>query len=558
MGAATVRRHVLGEDDVAPTPEQLERMRALVREAMEEGALGLGSALIYVPGCFATTDELVALSEVVARYGGIYISHLRSEGDRFVEAVDELLTIARRAGCGAEIFHLKATGQANWPKLDTVIATVEAARAGGLQITADMYTYAASSTGLDATMPPWVREGGHRAWVARLQDPALRARLEQEMGTPSTAWENRLLNVGAENVLLVSFRNPALRPLVGATLAQVAASRGVTPASAAMDLVVEDDSRVGTVYFAMSEDNVRRQIRLPWVSFCSDSPPLAPEGEFLQNGVHPRAYGTFARLLGRYVRDEGLIPLQEAVRAPGRPPRGHPQARPKGPAAPGLRGGRGGLRSRRRPGPRHVRAAPPVRHRRPPRPGERHRGGGGRRAHRRHPGARRPRPGEEDLSFQEHENMKRKKKHGTTGARPGRMRGRERREEHGYARTVWSAPPEEHALSRVPSAGGGRQGAARREPPRQRVSAQGEPDPARQRRRPQATARCPRPLAAVEVRALRAPLAAAALRAAPAHKRIAVPASEPGRAAHIVALRAPAHRPAGPRAYSSLLAGRPS
>ncbi len=314
VGAATVRRHVLGEDNVAPTPEQLERMRALVREAMEEGALGLGSALIYVPGCFATTDELVALSEVVARYGGIYISHLRSEGDRFVEAVDELLSIARRAGCGAEIFHLKATGQANWPKLDTVIATVEAARAAGLQITADMYTYAASSTGLDATMPPWVREGGHRAWVARLQDPALRARLEQEMRTPSTAWENRLLNVGAENVLLVGFRNPALRPLVGATLAQVAASRGVTPASAAMDLVVEDDSRVGAVYFAMSEDNVRRQIRLPWVSFCSDSPPLAPEGEFLQNGVHPRAYGTFARLLGRYVRDEGLIPLQEAVR----------------------------------------------------------------------------------------------------------------------------------------------------------------------------------------------------------------------------------------------------
>jgi N-acyl-D-amino-acid deacylase len=299
---------------VAPTPEQLERMRALVREAMEEGALGLGSALIYVPGCFASTAELVALSEVVARYGGIYISHLRSEGERFVEAVDELLTIARRAGCGAEIFHLKATGQANWSKLDTVIAKVEAARAAGLQITADMYTYAASSTGLDATMPPWVREGGHRAWVTRLQDPALRARLEQEMGTPSADWENRLLNVGPENVLLVSFRNPALRPLVGTTLAQVAASRGVTPATAAMDLVVEDDSRVGTVYFAMSEDNVRRQIRLPWVSFCSDSPPLAPEGEFLQNGVHPRAYGTFARLLGRYVRDEQLIPLEEAVR----------------------------------------------------------------------------------------------------------------------------------------------------------------------------------------------------------------------------------------------------
>jgi N-acyl-D-amino-acid deacylase len=314
VGAATVRRHVLGEDDVTPTPEQLERMCALVRQAMEEGAMGLGSALIYVPGCFASTDELTTLSEVVAAYGGMYISHLRSEGERFVEAVDELLTIARRAGCAAEIFHFKATGRANWHKLDTAIRMVEDARAAGLQITADMYTYAASSTGLDATMPPWVREGGHRAWVGRLHDPAVRARLKQEMTTPSAAWENRLLNVGAENVMVVSFRNPALRPLTGKTLAQVAALRGTSPAEAAMDLVVEDDSRVGTVYFAMSEENVRKEIQLPWVSFCSDSPPLAPEGGFVQNGVHPRAYGTFARLLGKYVREERLISLEEAVR----------------------------------------------------------------------------------------------------------------------------------------------------------------------------------------------------------------------------------------------------
>jgi N-acyl-D-amino-acid deacylase len=314
VGAATVRRHVLGEDDVAPTPAQLARMRDLVEEAMREGAVGLGSALIYVPGCFASTEELVTLAEVVGAHGGMYISHLRSEGDRFLEAVDELLTIARRAGCAAEIFHLKAAGKANWGKLEDVIRKVEGARAEGLPITADMYTYAASSTGLDATMPPWVRERGHRAWVERLRDPALRARLGREMTTPTEAWENRFLNVGPENVLLVSFRNPALRPLIGKTLAEAATLRGTTPAEAAMDLVVEDDSRVGAVYFAMSEDNVRRQIRLPWVSFCSDSPPMAAEGEFLADGVHPRAYGTFARLLGRYVREERLIPLEEAVR----------------------------------------------------------------------------------------------------------------------------------------------------------------------------------------------------------------------------------------------------
>ncbi|HEX2035804.1 MAG TPA: D-aminoacylase [Chloroflexota bacterium] len=314
VGAATVRRYVLGEDDVAPDPQQLQQMRRLVQQAMDEGAMGLGSALIYVPGCFASTAELCALSEAVAAAGGMYISHLRSEGDRFEEAVDELLTIAGTAGCAAEIFHLKAAGKANWHKLDRVIRKIEAARAGGLPVTADMYTYAASSTGLDATMPPWVREGGHRAWVQRLRDPAIRARLEQEMTTSTAAWENRLFNVGAEHVLLVGFRNPALRHYTGKTLAQVAELRGTSPAQAAMDLVVEDDSRVGAVYFAMSEENVRRQIRLPWVSFCSDSPPLAAEGEFLNQGVHPRAYGAFARLLAKYVRDEGLIPLEEAVR----------------------------------------------------------------------------------------------------------------------------------------------------------------------------------------------------------------------------------------------------
>jgi N-acyl-D-amino-acid deacylase len=314
VGAATVRRHVLGEDDVAPTAEQLARMQDLVREAMTEGAVGLGSALIYVPGCFAATHELVALSQVIAGFGGTYISHLRSEGARFEEAVEELITVARRAGCAAEIFHLKATGAGNWHKLQTVIERVEAARAEGVRITADVYPYAASSTGLDAVMPPWVREGGHRAWVQRLKDPGIRARLKHEMQTPTDAWENRLLDAGPENVMPVSFRNPALRSLSGKTLAQIAALRGTSPEEAAMDLVVEDDSRVGTVYFLMSEENVRRAIQLPWVSFCSDSGAFSAEGEFLERGVHPRAYGAFARVLGRYVRDERLVTLQEAVR----------------------------------------------------------------------------------------------------------------------------------------------------------------------------------------------------------------------------------------------------
>ena len=314
VGAATVRQHVLGQDDVPPTAEQLAQMRALVRQAMQQGAMGLGSALIYVPGCFATTDELVTLSEEVAAYGGVYISHLRSEGDRFVEAVEELLTIARRAGCAAEIYHLKAVGRDNWPKLDTVIQMVEEARGAGIQVTADMYTYAASSTGLDATMPPWVREGGHRTWVQRLQDPALRPRIKHEMSTPTDEWESRLLTLGPENVMVVGFRNPDLRHLTGKTLAQIAAMRGTSPEEAAMDLVVEDNSRVGTVYFAMSEENVRRQMALPWVSFCSDSPAVAAEGEFLESGIHPRAYGSFARVLGKYVRDERALPLEEAVR----------------------------------------------------------------------------------------------------------------------------------------------------------------------------------------------------------------------------------------------------
>jgi len=315
VGATTVRIHELGHEDRRPTPAELERMRALVRAAMEEGALGVGSSLIYAPAFYADTAELVELAREAARFGGLYISHLRSEGNRFEEAVDEILAIARGAGIRAEIYHLKAAGRENWPKMDRVIAKIEAARRDGVRITADMYTYTAGHTGLDAAMPPWVQEGGHRKWVERLKDPAVRERVRREMSTPTDAWENLYLAAGSpENVLLVGFKNEALKPLTGKTLAEAARLRGKTPEETAMDLVVEDDSRVDTVYFMMSEENVRKQIRLPWVSFGSDAASMAPEGPFLKSRLHPRAYGNFARLLGKYVRDEKVIPLEEAVR----------------------------------------------------------------------------------------------------------------------------------------------------------------------------------------------------------------------------------------------------
>ena len=315
VGATTVRIHEIGYADRPPTPAELQRMRALVRQAMDEGALGVGSSLIYAPAFYAGTDELVALAEEAGRSGGMYISHMRSEGNRLLEAVDELITIARRARVPAEIYHLKAAGRANWGKLDSVIARVERARAEGRRITADMYTYTAGATGLDAAMPPWVQEGGLEAWRRRLQDPAIRARVAREMRTPTTAWENLYLAAGSpENVLLVGFKQDSLKPLTGKTLAAVARMRGMSPEETAMDLVVRDDSRVGTVYFLMSEDNVKREIALPWVSFGSDAGSMTPEGVFLKSSTHPRAYGNFARLLGRYVRDEHAITLQEAIR----------------------------------------------------------------------------------------------------------------------------------------------------------------------------------------------------------------------------------------------------
>jgi N-acyl-D-amino-acid deacylase len=314
VGATTVRIHELGEDDVDPTPEQLLRMRALVRQAMNEGAMGVGSAVMYAPANFAETDELAALMTEAGRCGGMYISHIRSEGDRLLESIDELIEIARRSGAPAEIYHLKMAGRENWDLYEQAIQRIEAARAQGLRITADMYTYPAGATGLDAAMPLWVQAGGRDAWIARLRDPAIRARVAAEMRAPGQGWENLFHGAGAEGMLLAEFDNPALRRYVGRTLADVARERGKSPEETAMDLVVEDGSRVGTIYFLMSEDNVRRQIRLPWVSFGSDAGSIATEPPFLSSNPHPRAYGNFSRLLGRYVRDEHLITLQEAVR----------------------------------------------------------------------------------------------------------------------------------------------------------------------------------------------------------------------------------------------------
>ncbi|OHD07293.1 MAG: aminoacylase [Sphingopyxis sp. RIFCSPHIGHO2_12_FULL_65_19] len=313
VGAATVRVHELGEGDVDPTPGQLARMRALVRQAMNDGAMGVGSSIIYAPGSYAETDELVALTSEAAKCGGMYISHMRSEGDRIEEAVDELIDISRRSGAPAEIYHLKMAGRSNWGKLDAIVQKIEAARAEGLKITTDMYTYTAGATGLDAAMPTWVQAGGLEEWIKRLKDPAIRARVAAEMKQPGSDWENLYFGAGADKMILSGFKSDALKPLTGKTLAEVAAMRGKSPEETAMDLVVEDGSRVGTVYFLMSEDNVRKQIQLPWMSFGSDAASQATEGVFLKSGAHPRTYGNFARLLGRYVRDEKLIPLEQAI-----------------------------------------------------------------------------------------------------------------------------------------------------------------------------------------------------------------------------------------------------
>jgi len=315
VGAATVRIHELAHEDRRPTPDELGRMRALVESAMRDGALGLGSALIYSPATYADTDELVALAEVAGRHGGMYISHMRSEGNRLVEAVDEVIEIARRAKLPAEIYHLKQAGRSNWTKLDMVIDRVERARTEGLSITADMYPYEAGATGLSSCFPPWAHEGGLRATLARLRDAGHRARIRSEMARPGTDWENLYEAAGTpEGIVLVSFKNERLKPLTGKTLGQVAAQRGADPRDVAMDLVLEDESRVGMVIFMASPENLRREVALPWMSFGSDAGSIGPEGVFLLSQPHPRTYGTFARVLGRFVRDERAAPLEDVIR----------------------------------------------------------------------------------------------------------------------------------------------------------------------------------------------------------------------------------------------------
>ena len=313
IGATTLRIHQVGYEDRAPTDEEMENMKLLVKEGMEEGAMGIGSSLIYAPAFYSSTEELIELCKVASDYGGMYISHMRSESNRLLQALDELILIADEATIPAEVYHLKAGGKQNHYKMDLAIAKMDSARAAGLYITADMYNYTAGATGLDASMPPWVQEGGYDKWAERLQDPEIRSRVKAEMQEDTDDWENLGLLAGYENVLLSGFRNTELRQYIGKTLLQVAEMRGTPPEETAMDLVVEDGSRVDVVYFLMSEENVKKQIRVPYVSFDSDAGSIAPEGDFLKYNPHPRAYGNFARLLGKYVRDEKVIPLHEAI-----------------------------------------------------------------------------------------------------------------------------------------------------------------------------------------------------------------------------------------------------
>jgi N-acyl-D-amino-acid deacylase len=314
IGAASPRLCVLGPMNRAPRPAELAKMRAYVRQAMQEGAMGVASALIYVPGAYARTDELIALAQEASRYGGMYISHMRSEGDQIEDAVEELLTISKKANIRAEIYHLKFAGKHNWHKIDKVLARIEQAQQDGLLITADMYNYVAGATGLDAAMPPDVQEGEIDDWRKRLQDPATRQRVAKAMKAPGDNWENLYFAAGADKVLLLGFRQDSLRKYQGKTLAEVAKLRGKSPEETAMDLVIQDGSRVDVAYFLMSEENLKRQLKLPYLSFCSDAASMSGEGVFIKTSAHPRAYGNFARLLGKYVRDEKVIPLEEAVR----------------------------------------------------------------------------------------------------------------------------------------------------------------------------------------------------------------------------------------------------
>lgn len=314
VSAATVRTNVLGADDVSPTPAQLQEMQGQVDVAMREGALGLTSALIYAPGTFADTEELIALAKVASKHGGIYTAHMRSEANMLLEAIDETLRIGREAQIPVKIHHLKAGGRPNWPKMNEAIEQINAYAASGNKITADMYNYTAGATGLDAAMPTWVQAGGYDKWAERLKDPAIRERVKQEMAQNATDWENLGYLAGPQGMLLIGFRNPELRHYLGKTVAEIAAQRNQDYRDTIIDMVIEDGSRVSTVYFLMNEENLERQIREPWMMFGSDAGALAAEGEDLVKAAHPRAYGNVARLLGRYVREKKIISLREAIR----------------------------------------------------------------------------------------------------------------------------------------------------------------------------------------------------------------------------------------------------
>jgi N-acyl-D-amino-acid deacylase len=315
IGATTIREYVIGFEDKPPTPEQLDQMRDLVRKEMEAGALGIGTSLIYPPAFYAKTDELIELCKVAANYQGKYISHMRSEGSRLLEALDELIRISREAKIPAEVYHIKASGRENWGKEDQLLERIEAAQKEGLKITADMYTYTAAGTGLDACLPPWSEDGGYPALFKRLRDPATREKIKAEVQKPTNSWENLYLDAGGpEHILLVAFKSEKLKPLTGKTLAEVARMRGKDPIDTAMDLIAEDESRIGTIYFLMSEDNVKKEVAKSWISFGSDEASQAPEPPFTKSNPHPRAYGNFARVLSKYVRDEKIVPLTEAIR----------------------------------------------------------------------------------------------------------------------------------------------------------------------------------------------------------------------------------------------------
>lgn len=315
VGATTIRAYVIGEDNRDPTPAEMDSMKMLVKQAMEEGALGVGTSLIYPPAFFAKTEELIELCKVASSYGGGYISHMRSEGNRIYEAIEELITIAKKANIKAEIYHLKAAGKDNWGKLDSVVRRIERARKEGLQISANMYTYIAGATGMTSAFPPSLQDGGFGKLRERLMDPAIRAKMKMAMNTNASDWENLYYGAGgAEHVLLLGFKQDSLKKYTGKTLAEVAKLRGKSAEETAMDLIIQDSTRIGVAYFLMSEENVRKQVTIPWMSFGSDEGSYTNEGVFLKANAHPRAYGTFARVLGKYTREEKLITVQEAVR----------------------------------------------------------------------------------------------------------------------------------------------------------------------------------------------------------------------------------------------------